>query len=234
MGSQDRKKTALAAFHSKMRGIAFDGGNAKIGAGRVSVLFGDSTQVVIQMLTIRGGLGAGEFAAYPTLGIYGGSIFNILKASKLDGGTTYPKDLIVQGTSHELVPTSKRGVYAFRESADVNAVVGKMVADIQKFYIPIVRGFTADYPAGVEWIVATHGAHARKPFAMGVTLLVLAGELARVEDMITVAKGDEGFWDYHKAKDPQAMVQRIAAAAKKSGQDAVASAGGGHRKHAAT
>jgi hypothetical protein len=118
MSMQDRKKLALASFQRKIGELELDGAR-KVAANRLTVSSADGTKAVIQMLTIGGNLGVGEFAAYPTLGIHDGSVYEILKSTKLDGGSSYPKDLIVQGSSHALIPTLKRGVYEFRASADV-------------------------------------------------------------------------------------------------------------------
>jgi hypothetical protein len=210
MTAQDRKKRALQLFRDGVKDLGI-GDVSKPKPGGVEATYKDGTKAVIKMLPIRGGLGAGEFGAYSDLGIYGGTVFDTLKALRLEGGGTYPKDLIVAGTSHELVPSLRRGVYAFRSTADVDSLVGRMVADVRKNYVPIVEGFGGQYGQALEFILATDGAHVRKPFCMSLVLLGLTNSFGQVKRVITQAKRSEKFWDYHKAKAPDSIVEKVEA-----------------------
>jgi hypothetical protein len=208
MSAQDRKKRALQLFRDGMRDLGI-GEVSKPKPGGVEASYKDGTKAVIRMLTIRGGLGAGEFGAYSDLGIYGGTVFDTLRAMRLEGGGTFPKDLLVAGTSHALVPSLRRGAYAFRSTASVESLVGRMVADVRKNYIPIVDGFGGNYEQALEFILATNGAHVRKPFCMSLVLLGLTNSLGQAKRVITQAKRSKEFWDYHKAKDPDSIVERV-------------------------
>jgi hypothetical protein len=208
MIARDRKRSALQQFRDGVKNLAIgDASTAK--PGGVEAFVKDGTKAVIKMLTIRGGLGTGEFAAYSDVGIYGGTVFDALKAVRLDGGSTYPTNLLVAGTSHALVPSLRRGAYAFRSSANVTKIVGRMIADVRKNYVPIIEAFGGNYGRALDFILTTNGAHVRKPFGMSLVLLGLTHSFGQVQRVIKQAKRSQQFWDYHKTKDPHALVERV-------------------------
>jgi hypothetical protein len=220
MALQDRKRQATALFQQYMREIDF-GGAVKAGREYAEIAYDDGTRVTVQMLPIKGGLGPGEFAAYTALGISDGPVYEGLEATRLAASkVTFPKHLIVAGTSHELVPGVRTGVYKFRTSTDVEAPVKKLTADIRKYYLPVVHAFTGQYERAVDFIVSTDGKHVRKPFCMCVILLGLAGSLDRVDEVVARARKSEGFWDFHKAADHASVVRRIEQWLAKRGQPA--------------
>jgi len=208
MELQDRKNMAFAAFRRHMQDMAFESGQVRSVKDRATISFSDGSRALLIMSTVKGGFGKGEFGVYPSLCIYGGPIYRIMKDTRLEGGSTYSEDMIFAGSYHSLVPR-RSDVYAFRASADVEAVVTTMMRDVRRFFVPIVQQFAGKYGEAVDFILSHEGAHVRKPFAMCVILLGLANAFDRLDEVVAEAKKNKGFWDFHKTKNYESIVQRI-------------------------
>lgn len=208
MELQDRKKAAFAEFRRQMQAIEFKLGKLRTTKDQATISFPDNAHVLIHVATIKGGFAKGEFGSYMDLCIYDGPIYRIMKETRLDGGSTFPGDMIVRGTSHSLVP-GESGVHAFRASVDVEAVVTRMINDVLRFFVPIVEQFTGKYEEAVDFILSHDGAYVRKPFCMCVILLGLADAFDRLGKVIAHAEKSEGFWDFHRSKNYESIVQRI-------------------------
>jgi hypothetical protein len=208
MQLEDRRKKTFASFMEQMRNIEIKSAQLTTAKDRVNISFSDGTRALLYLSSVKGGFGKGEFGVYIGLSIFDGPIYRILKDTRLDGGSSFPKDMIFRATSHSF--KAGRGIYKFRASIDDDALVKKMIRDVRRVFVPIIAIFTSNYAEAVDFILDNDGRHLRKPFAMCVILLVLGNGFNQLDKVIARAKKVDGYWDFHRSKDPENLiVQRI-------------------------
>jgi hypothetical protein len=210
MELNEKRKTVLAQFMRQMGAIKINASELQATKDKVNMVFADGTRVLLYLNSVKGGFGKGEFGIYIGLMMHNGLIYRILKDARLEGGSSFPKDMILRATSHSF--KTGRGLYSFRTGSDLETTVKKMVQDVHRIFIPIIEQFTTKYEEGVNFILEHNGQHVRKPFAMCVVLIGLANRLDRVDEVVSRAKQAAGFWDFHRAKDcGKSAVLRVSA-----------------------
>jgi hypothetical protein len=203
-----KRNAAYASFMRQMQDIEFGSAEATTTKDRVNISYPDGTRALLYVNSVKGGFGKGEFGLYIGLTISDGPIYQILKKTRLEGGSSFPKDMIFRTTSHSF--KGARGLYAFRTATDVESTVTKMIRDVRKVYVPIIEQFTSRYEEAVSFIVDHNGEHVRKPFAMCVILLGLGNALSRLDSLIVKVKTVPRFLDFHRSKDYEHLiVERI-------------------------
>jgi len=208
MELQNKKKLALDSFMRQMGEVGVKGATLTTTKDKVDISFEDGTRALLYVNSVKGGFGKGEFGIYIGLTISNGPVYRILKSTRLDGGSSFPKDMILRMTTHSF--KGGRGLYAFRTATNVDVTVKRMIRDVRRVYVPIVEQFTGRYAEAVKFILDHNGEHVRKPFAMSVILLGLSNRLNQVDKVIARAKTVPRFWDLHRSKDYELLiVQRI-------------------------
>src|SRR5262245_10225003 len=107
MELKDRRRALLQIFRDSVGALKIGGGQLKAAQDRAIVSFEGGTRALIHLATVTSGFAKGEFGAYTSLILYNGPIYRVLRATRLHRGSTFSDDMILRGTSHDLVPTRK-------------------------------------------------------------------------------------------------------------------------------
>ncbi len=217
MNLQARRKAFQAAFKQRLSDFEIKGATLeKLDEEGAVFACADGASAFLHVASVKRGYGPGEFGMYSGVTLSGGPVFETMKATKLAESEVFSDDQFFRFNTLNVGEDGKH--YHFVEDADVETVVAEMVKDMKKYFVPLVRDFTADYNAGVDFIVAHRGKHVRNPYTAAVILLGLAGRFDRLPEITAVAEKLEAFYDYHEASDPaKTIVAPIRARLEKQG-----------------
>lgn len=215
MELRERKKLASQAFYQHLQNLNFGKGVLSYAKDIATIVYPDQTQVRLFFSEVSTGMAKSEFTAVLNLIIAEGPIYNALNGAGVDAVPNSHKRFFF-GRSESLIPKRLAG-YKFKTQTKIEPLAKKMVNDIDKYLLPIVKIFTVKYPKALDFVLA-NPRFFEKPFCTTIVLLGLTGSFGRLEEITGKVKKNQFFADYHRNPKPDALVGRIRKWFRKEGK----------------
>lgn len=161
-------------------------------------------KAIIACAEVKGGRPPGNYGLYWLLSLSNGPIYEVMQATNSDQSQSFSGNIIFRGTSHNL--KSGASHYEITSETDLEATVSIICSDIKKICFPIVQSFNLDFLDAIEFVKNNGTGYVRNPFTACIILLGLSKSLNRIDEIISIAKDNPSFYDFHASPNYKAHI----------------------------
>lgn len=161
-------------------------------------------RALIAISTIKRSLPVGQFALWPNILLYGGSVRKILDQLPLPSRQLdrLGAVLCADGTF------AAGGGQSYRVTSPTSRNVGVLAGHIRRSFVPLLEAFSGNWEHALT-VTLNHPNFVARPFSTSVILALLAHHDDKIGQICDTAAADPRFWDAHVYPNPTPLITKI-------------------------